>query len=77
MQLITKQGNSRVHIMLLGQHIIDFLSVVWRESVFNFHPYHYFQIIFTMHMCDQSHEPQTAGPSKWYAVKQIHVITEV
>jgi hypothetical protein len=26
-----------------------------------FHPYHYFQIIFTKHMCDQSHESQTAG----------------
>jgi len=64
MQLNTKQGNSRVHVMLLGQHIIAFLSVVWRESVFNFHAYHYFQIIFTMHMCDQSHESQTRGQGK-------------
>jgi hypothetical protein len=41
------------------------VSVVWRESVFEFHPHHYFQIIFKKHICDQSHESQTAGQDKW------------
>lgn len=58
MQLNTKQGNSRVHVMLLA-----FVSVVWGESEvppISLLPDHLYKAC----VCDESHKSQTGGRGK-------------
>lgn len=73
-----KRGKSRVCVMLLGQHTIAFLSVCLSSThiITSRSSLQSICVIKVMSL-EQLGEARDRMDSLWYAVKQIHVITEV